>query len=999
MASHATTRPVRVLVDQSRETGASRGAAGLVPPQRFEVAVSHERLKRTLLRRFDVLVLAGFGPGRHSKAELAAIEAFVREGGGLLLAGSAGAHEHYCERAAADLPLNRVAALFGARFLSPGDAQGATRLAHDLVRGFPPGSLRLAEHEAFAGVHPVQRPLRRSAPVELPPRAEPLASHGRTGEPVAAALRHGQGRVFVVNDVSIPLIGGELCGSVVAWLGAARKGGGRDVPVLIAPREQKRTEGELTVLYPPALEPQVGPWAERIQRAAGHISSVLGQRAKPLKALRLRAACGTAMRDWWHGLPVEVGALTSSAAALHEAFSRLWLRALGAAEDMPWHVPAGLGREAVGQFLALQTMEALDLHEPAARIRGLLYEAAQQRDPDEKHTDLIRRYEPHPAAVRLLHELHEAYGPDLLRRALQLVSGKEVEEQFARPYTRGGDAMVHYLSRAAGQDLSASFQERGTTVRALPGVEAKSEEFAPALDGVLSGTLRSPDAPASERLDALLATIARAARAKDRWSSAERLRTRDRYALLAVATELAPAGDTRAAPVLERLARQGRDAGLRALAALPLAQMQHPGAAALLRSVAAGQDVRFRLEASYVLSRAGESRALREPRTVRFVSDGGDEHDMLRVWPVVEGYRVANVSSGPMWLPFPHGNWASVWFVMWVHTAEAWRRRGLSREALARTLAHDLARSRSLAMLDTGTRNVAHTLYRDFGFVDVYVGRSGSRPLEGPDAVPPVPGIVIADYREEDAAALAELHSRCTAGALWARPARPLHPPADEVVRLAWLDGALVGAALAHWHGEEAHLNALRLDPDAKPPGGGDAAAFLGRVGRALLASVHTALAENAAKRIEYWESFDDPRIVEVLDAAGYRTPNGDWVILAALQNLPQLLAELRPLLEKRLADSRFRDWHGAVEFRSPSHAVRLAIEDAHVGIEQPGRGASALRLTCSDEALTRAVTGRETIFAAALQLDARIEPQLNDQVRDLLETLLPRMPMVLGDW
>ena len=962
--------------------------------------MSHDHLKRALLRRFDVLVLAGFGPGRYTAAELGSVEAFVRGGGGLLLATSTGAFEHYVERPAAELPLGRVAALFGVRFLSPAEAQGATRLAHSLVRGFPPEAVRLEDHEALSGGHPALRPLRRSAPVELPRRAEPLARHARTGKPVAAALRHGKGRVVVVNDVGITQAGGDLCGSVVTWLGGARAGSGREVPVLIAPREQKRTEGDLTVAYPPSLEAQIAPWAERIRRGAEYVGSVLGSRVKPPKLLRLRATCDTSLREWWHGLPVEVGALTSGAAALYEGLTRLWLRALGATEDMPWHVWSGLGREAVGQFLALQTMEALGHQDEAARIRRLLHEAARQRDPQEDHADIVRRYEDHPAAVRLLQQLHEAHGADLLRRALVLISGKEVHEQLSGPYARGGDVMIHYLSRAAGQDLSAWCRERGTSVRTLPVVEAKSDEFGPAFDGVLSGVLRSAQAPASERLDALLAAVARAAQAKDRPAPAERLRARDPYARLAAATELAAAGDTRAAPVLERLAREGRDAGLRALAALPLVRLRHPGAGALLRSAAASQDARFRLEADYALTKAGEDRGAGKRSATRFTVDGGDQHEMLRIWPVVDGYRVANVFSGPMWLPFPHGNWASVWFVMWVHTAEAWRRRGLSRETLARAMGHDLARSRSLAMLDTGTRNVAHTMYRQFGFVDVYLGREGTRPIEGPDAVPPVHGIVIAEYREEDAAALAALQNRCLAGALWARPARPAHPRADEVVRLAWLDGALIGAAVAHPHGEEANLTALRLDPEAKPPGSdGDAGAFLARVGRALLASVHTGLAEDGVKKIEYWETFDDPRVVEVLGAAGYRTPFGNGVILAALQNVPQLLGEVRPLLEKRLADSRFKDWHGAVEFRSPSHAVRLGIEDARVAVEQPQRGGAAHRITCTDEALTKMLMGRETIFAALLQLEAQLEPQLNDQVRDLLETLFPKMPMMLEDW
>ena len=49
----------------------------------------------------------------------------------------------------------------------------------------------------------------------------------------------------------------------------------------------------------------------------------------------------------------------------------------------------------------------------------------------------------------------------------------------------------------------------------------------------------------------------------------------------------------------------------------------------------------------------------------------------------------------------------------------------------------------------------------------------------------------------------------------------------------------------------------------------------------------------------------------------------------------------------------------------------------------------------CGDHAtLTRIVAGRQTPFEAYLQLELTIEPRMNDEVRGLVETVFPRVPM-----
>ena len=63
-----------------------------------------------------------------------------------------------------------------------------------------------------------------------------------------------------------------------------------------------------------------------------------------------------------------------------------------------------------------------------------------------------------------------------------------------------------------------------------------------------------------------------------------------------------------------------------------------------------------------------------------------------------------------------------------MHTLPQWRG-GISREAFALAMNHPEARRCALFGLDTDTRNTAHTMYREFGFVDVGVGVRHSNTL------------------------------------------------------------------------------------------------------------------------------------------------------------------------------------------------------------------------------------------------------------------------------
>ncbi|KPK84627.1 MAG: hypothetical protein AMJ81_05135, partial [Phycisphaerae bacterium SM23_33] len=582
-------------------------------------------------------------------------------------------------------------------------------------------------------------------------------------------------------------------------------------------------------------------------------------------------------------------------------------------------------------------------------------------------------------------ELQRRYGDDFLKRLFAAVPPKL--DRPAAPWVvfTELDVVIHFLSRAAGTDLFGWFAELGSTVHPLPPARWGGQTFKEGVRRSLRRLLADPQAPASERaaaLDALAADQGQAKRPLGR--AARQLRSPDPAARLAAATRLLRAGDPRAPSALEQIAKSRKDKALSAVAALQLVGRGNPGPANRLAELAEHMDHRFQLDAGYRLARLGHRRAGRfSPAGIARRRGRGAVRLQTRyqgevmVFPVVDGQPVANIFSGDVVGHMPGNTHISMFFVYWVHTDAKARRKGLSRLAMQRSLEDARARRCSCASLGTGTRNVAHAMYRSFGFVDAPPGRQLTCRLAKAPRPAARKGIRVRGYRRGDEAAMARLFNEryLQTGAVARR--RPTALGQADLALLADRARRLTGYLVARTHDDGATIHDMAVAKDRRQHD--TAAALVGRL--------HRDLAGRGVKQVTARGEFLAP----LLQPLGYRGEETGGVGMIALLSLPQFLREISPLLERRLARAA---WSGTVSLLGLKHRAALSIHAGRVAaLPRPPRHAD-INLAGSDETITRIVAGIQTPFEAYLQLDLKIAPALTEKTTQLLETLFPRLEM-----
>jgi len=312
-----------------------------------------------------------------------------------------------------------------------------------------------------------------------------------------------------------------------------------------------------------------------------------------------------------------------------------------------------------------------------------------------------------------------------------------------------------------------------------------------------------------------------------------------------------------------------------------------------------------------------------------------------------------------------------------LHTAVKFRRRGLARLAMQRTLEDARARRCSCAKLGTGTRLTAHALYRSFGFVDVRISEELTHKLEGSRPHTKAKGARIRAYRPGDETAMAKLFNACYGDFLGAPWKRPTQLPPHSSALLAHRGRRLVAYVLTHASAERAVIQELAVASGDKRE----------EIAGALMAEAHRRLMKCGVKTISTYCATE--ALAPLLQPLGYSTRRYGGVSMFAVLDLPQFLEEITPLLERRLAKS---DWVGTIALCGEKHRAGLTIRRGRVKI-QPWPPADAdITLAGSDAAITRIVAGVQTPVEPYLQLELQITPALNERVLELLETLFPRV-------
>ena len=427
------------------------------------------------------------------------------------------------------------------------------------------------------------------------------------------------------------------------------------------------------------------------------------------------------------------------------------------------------------------------------------------------------------------------------------------------------------------------------------------------------------------------------------------------------------------------------------MAALALIRRGDDTVAPLLAELARGQDYRFQLDAGYELERTGHEAAsefaltaLRDQNGEPVGASKVRHRASLRVFNELEGYTTNEIWSHYGLFHFPENTHvSSTMYVGWVGTHGPYRRKGLARETMRRVMDHPVTRRCSCKRLHTETDNVAHALYRSYGFVDIRIAREYEKKLEGPERVRPVEGVLVRSYAPGDENAMATLVNECASKQSHLGRFRAKRPPRNHMVKLAERKGELMGCAAASIDRESAYIEHIYVKE------GDDRL----QIGGMLLAALHNELMSSGAKRIRWWRA-EEEFTGQLLHSLGYTSKRDDGVEMFGLVNLPQLFDEISSLLEARLERSEYKGWSGEIALIGVEHRAGLRIEDGkvHVAPEPEPSGRAHIRLSTDDRTLTEIVVGRRTAFEAYLQLDLFSEPAMNRDLRGLTDVLFPKV-------
>jgi len=320
----------------------------------------------------------------------------------------------------------------------------------------------------------------------------------------------------------------------------------------------------------------------------------------------------------------------------------------------------------------------------------------------------------------------------------------------------------------------------------------------------------------------------------------------------------------------------------------------------------------------------------------------------------------------------------------------------LSRWAFGASMSHELVRRYSCGSLHTRTDNIAHGMYRSFGFVDGLVGRRFTKALRDEQAKV-VEGLVVRPYSHGDEVAMARGLNAFYADQVERRPRRAERCRTSEtrLIYLAEKDGELLGYVQVQCYEKDKNVSITEfcLKPQSSEssthPDG-----FLEEVGATLLCALHNKLVKRKYKQINWVPEGEVEKnyVRKLFHNFGYTPADEDWVWMFKIVNLPMLLGELSPLLSKRLNESDdYKGWQGTISIKGSEHRASLAIKDGEIRVSAEVSEGTGICLSTDDDTITRFILGVTTPYRAYLQNQLHIAPTVNCSIAGLLGTLFPK--------
>ena len=1026
-----TKERIRILVDTSRDTCWSNGLIYIEPDNVYQTTNNRDYLGRgevtsPLQKNYDVLTICSNTSLKYTDTELQLIREFVENGGGLLLAANTSRFERDIREPISELGVNHVASLFGAQFLplperheETGINENPPRIPHGQgeidveaspLHSYTKKDLRFTDSEIVDGLEIDDLCLMHCGILDVPVDSSVFLEHSETGEPVGAGLHFGAGRVLLINAQPFQEGGYQnhfVTGRFIDWLGTNRVSlttGAQTIPDEIPIDDQVREDGKIKIFYTHLIEDRVDTCMAYAKKLHKEMLSKFpeGEKIEWQITLLPSDLIPSATIEYWLGGGGFVGACVSPP-RLAFAFG---FEASGLlVNKTPFGKAAYVMSEGFQFFFGIWAMKILGFEQEAAEILSEFERRFQENTEDERMVDITKVYD-HPSHKRtwILKALLEKYGDDLFIRFAEMMSETEEPPDKNMPLTTFSyvDILIYHLSRVVGEDLFPWFEEIGTTVHPLPlGFPNDSADFVSEVRERLNEIVRDTTTDTSDRIDAIEGLLRIADESEDGNSE---LDAADRYIRLIAAAKLLKYYDNRAVKVLEALTVETEDDGLAAMAVLMLVRSGRKGGMQdQLVEIAPHQDYRYQIETGYLLEKVDHPAAERFSHE-RIVDENGDpvitlevEHNRgLHIDAIVEGKRVAIYRADPCIHHFPYNTHVPGIYIGWLHTVPNYRRKGLSQWIMDASMSHALVHRYSSISLITGTDNTAHALYRSFGFVDGLLEQAFTKTLQH-ESTKAVEGLVIRPYARGDEVTMAKVSNAFHEDQMERGRRRAMRRRTSEtyLIYLGERNGELLGYLQARCseNGTSASISEFCLKP--QPP---ENESLLEEVGTALLSELHSELVKREYEQVN-WSSQGEAEknyVRKLFHNLGYTSVQTNWVWMFKIINLPMLLAELTPLLSKRLNENdACKNWQGTIGIKSSEHQASLIISNGDIRVSEEVPEETAIRISTDNDTLTRFIWGVLTPYEAFLQNQLHVAPSVNRSVAGLLETLFPARQQV----
>jgi hypothetical protein len=223
----------------------------------------------------------------------------------------------------------------------------------------------------------------------------------------------------------------------------------------------------------------------------------------------------------------------------------------------------------------------------------------------------------------------------------------------------------------------------------------------------------------------------------------------------------------------------------------------------------------------------------------------------------------------------------------------------------------------------------------------------------------------------------------------WTTPSLDSDP---DCVRVAERDGEVIGYAVTDY--SPFHLTHGALVQELCVMDVDDAAG----VADALLADAEARALQRGKSFIDLALSPEDGRALSATSARGYDTHSDTGsVFMAVILDIAAFLVEVRDELSRRLDESPFREWAGAVEISGGQQSCLLRMAGSGLSIES-GEGAreADISVQVEPDAVAPLLMGRVSVEELYLQDALAIAAADREKALRLLAVLFPRLPIYL---